>query len=111
MSFNEDDDFADFQNCTFEQQQPQSKSEASLVTNNDGQDEDFADFQNADLVVNADHPNLTETRQVSSSSINENPKFESILKDAFPNLDNVNKEAANQTVLINELFTDEYKRR
>jgi len=121
MSFNEDDDFADFQNCTFNQEEEEEKNETNCsVVDDDSQDDDFADFQNANLVVNNDQ-NLTDTQFKSTTAnqqttliINENQKFESILKDAFPIcstesvVDNVNKED-NQTAIIKEFFTDDYK--
>ena len=97
MSFIEDD-FADFQNCTFEQK---DKTENSLIN-----DEDFADFQNADLNVNKIENKDNQT-ELNKSSKNDS-KLDSILKDAFPNLDN---EDNNQIIIINELFTDDHKRR
>ena len=117
MSFNEDDDFADFQNCTFEQpQQPQpSKTETNCVSPDpDEEFADFSDFQNANSVVNSSHDSDQRPNDAGKvSAPNESPKFESILKDAFPNAELANSvnSADNQTIIIKEFFTDEQKRR
>ena len=125
MSFNEDDDdFADFQNCTFEQEPGQT--EANRVSEPDEDFADFSDFQNANSTVNsnrvcdqADHQvgnQIGQQRSNEASKVpatNESPKFESVLKDAFPNAelaDNVNTDD-NQAIIIKEFFTDEQKRR
>lgn len=116
MSFNEDDDFADFQNCTFEQppQQPQpSKTETNCVSDPDEDFADFSDFQNASSVVNSSGHNCDQRSNDAGKVSNESPKFESILKDAFPSAElanSVNSED-NQTIIIKEFFTDEQKRR
>ena len=110
-SFNEDDDFADFQNCTFEQPK-QDKTEANCVSDPDEDFADFSDFQNANSIVNSNHVgDQNEPSKVPTA--NESPKFESILKDAFPSAEpaaSVNSED-NQTIIIKEFFTDEQKRR
>lgn len=112
MSFNEDDDFADFQNCTFEQQQQSGKTEANCVGDPDEDFADFTGFQNANAVVN-NHDGDQHSNETSKVSAANEPKFESILKDAFPSAElanGVNSED-NQTIIIKEFFTDDQKRR
>lgn len=110
MSFSEDDDFADFQNCTFEQP---AKSEANCVGDPDEDFADFRDFQNANALVNSNHDDQRSNETTSKVSAANEPKFESILKDAFPGAElanGVNSEE-NQTIIIKEFFTDEQKQR
>lgn len=102
MSFNDDDgDFADFQNCTLQQ----DKTETNFLNDQD----DFADFQNADLIVNK-NKNEHQTDLISKLSINETKKFETILKDAFPNIDLTDINRDNQSIIIKDLFIDETKK-
>lgn len=113
MSFN-DDDFADFQNCSIDEDKTTFVSEANSLTID--QDDDFADFQDAKFIVNNNSTdkenNQNSTYLNNGPNCNENSKIEFILKDAFPSLESSSNEIGdNQIVILKDLFTDDYKKR